>query len=119
MWIDTPNARLELGARHPLRLQGACGTVLRAVQGTLWITLDDDPRDIVLDAGEQFVVDSAARLLVLPLGGHATVDVHDARAGRRTPPAAQRGAAHQPQARMGAPGAPGPWPWWRRVLAFS
>jgi hypothetical protein len=113
MWIDTPSARLELAARDPLRLEGARGTLLRAVKGTLWITIDDDPRDIVLDAGEHFVVDSAEPLLVLPLGGHATVDVREACADRGTAPAA-RATSRQPH-----PAAPGGWAKWRRTLAFS
>lgn len=119
MWIDTPNARLELSARHPLRLNDARGTLLRAVQGTLWITLDDDPRDIVLDAGEQFVVDSGARLLALPLSGQATVDVQDAKAGRRTPAPSRPVMPRRSLASADALRASGLWARWRRALAFS
>ena len=75
MWINTPHARLALAARRGLRLKDARGTKLRAVQGTLWITLDNDLRDIVLDPGESFVVDSNQPLVVMPLGDCATVDV--------------------------------------------
>ena len=58
MWINTPHARLGLSARRALRLKDARGARLRAVQGTLWVTIDNDLRDIVLDAGESSVVDS-------------------------------------------------------------
>jgi len=75
MWINTPNARLALAARRGLRLKDARGTRLRAVQGTLWITIDDDPRDIVLDPGQSFTVDSDRPLVVMPLGECATIDV--------------------------------------------
>ena len=75
MWINTPNARLAVGERRGLRLNAARGTLLRGVRGTLWITIDNDPRDIVLDPGESFVVDSNRPLVVLPLGECATVDV--------------------------------------------
>ena len=75
MWINTPNARLALAARRGLRLKDARGAKLRAVQGTLWVTLDNDPRDIVLDPGQSFVVDSNSALVVMPLGDCATVDV--------------------------------------------
>ena len=119
MWIDPPNARLELSARHPLRLDDARGTLLRAVQGTLWITLDDDPRDIVLDAGEQFVVDSGARLLVLPLSGVATVDVQDAPAGRTQVAASRRIMPSRSKAPTAALRESGTWAKWRQVLAFS
>jgi hypothetical protein len=78
MWIQTPNARLAIGARRGLRLKAARGATLRAVQGTLWVTIDNDPRDIVLDPGESFVVDSNRSLVVMPLGECATVDVRSA-----------------------------------------
>jgi len=78
MWINTPNARLALAARRGLRLKGARGAKLRAVQGTLWVTIDNDLRDIVLDPGESFVVDSDRPLVVMPLGECATVDVKSA-----------------------------------------
>jgi len=78
MWINTPNARLPLAARRGLRLKDAHGARLRAVQGTLWVTIDNDLRDIVLDPGESFVVDSNQPLVVMPLGECATVDVKSA-----------------------------------------
>jgi len=78
MWINTPNARLALAARRGLRLKDARGARLRAVQGTLWVTIDNDLRDIVLDPGETFEVDSNAPLVVMPLGECATVDVKSA-----------------------------------------
>jgi hypothetical protein len=36
-------------------------------EGALWITLDNDPRDIVLEAGEAFTTDQARRALVYAL----------------------------------------------------
>jgi len=78
MWINTPNARLAIAARRGLRLKDARGARLRAVEGTLWVTIDNDLRDIVLDPGESFVVDSNRPLVVMPLGECATVDVKSA-----------------------------------------
>jgi hypothetical protein len=78
MWIHTPNARLAIAAHRGLRLKDARGARLRAVQGTLWVTIDNDLRDIVLDPGESFVVDSDQPLVVMPLGECATVDVKSA-----------------------------------------
>jgi len=75
MWINTPNARLAIGDRRGLRLNAAQGTLLRSVRGTLWVTIDNDPRDIVLDPGESFVVDSDQPLFVMALGERATLDV--------------------------------------------
>jgi hypothetical protein len=75
MWINTPNARLAVDERRGLRLNAAKGTLLRAVRGTLWVTIDNDPRDIVLDPGESFVVDTAQPLFVMALGDRATLDL--------------------------------------------
>jgi DUF2917 family protein len=75
MWINTPNARLAVSTQRGLRLNAAQGTLLRAVRGTLWVTIDNDARDIVLDPGESFVVDSNQPLFVMALGERATLDV--------------------------------------------
>jgi len=102
MWINTSHARLPLTARRALRLTRAHGTQVRAVDGTVWITIDNDPRDIVLDAGESFIVDSGRDLVVLPIGERATVDVcHAAGAAARTV-AALRARVPPWQHRIGA-----------------
>ncbi|HEX6020153.1 MAG TPA: DUF2917 domain-containing protein [Burkholderiaceae bacterium] len=75
MWINTPNARLDVVGRRSLRLEKARGARLRAVRGTLWVTIDADPRDIVLGTGECFTVDSDESVVVTSLGECATVDV--------------------------------------------
>lgn len=75
MWIDTPNARIELAARRALRLRGACGTLLKAVAGTVWITIDNDRRDIVLSAGQSFRIDSREPVVATPMGECATLDL--------------------------------------------
>jgi len=87
MWINTPNARLGVEERRGLRLNAARGTLLRAVRGTLWVTIDNDPRDIVLDPGESFIVDSDQPLFVMALGERATLDVctHGLATEPRTP----------------------------------
>jgi hypothetical protein len=88
MWINTPSARLAIDTQRGLRLNAAQGTLLRAVKGTLWVTIDNDPRDIVLDAGESFIVDSNQPLFVMALGERATLDVCTEAPARepRTPP---------------------------------
>jgi len=78
MWINTPNARLDLPERRSLRLEHARHTRLRAVRGTLWVTLDADPRDVVLSRGECFTVDSDRSVVVTSLGECATLEVRSA-----------------------------------------
>lgn len=47
-----------------VHLDGARGTALRVTRGTLWITLEDDVRDVVLAAGDTFTVDRDGLTLV-------------------------------------------------------
>jgi hypothetical protein len=75
MWIKTLNARVTLDGRRALRLAGARGATLSVQAGNAWITIDGDPRDIVLQTGDCFVIDSAQPVLMLPLGQDATIDV--------------------------------------------
>lgn len=69
MLIDTRHVRLPLTLHHVARLENACHTRLSVREGTAWITLDGDPRDIVLGPGEDFVVDSNATVVIYPLHG--------------------------------------------------
>lgn len=86
MWIDTVMARLTLDTHRAVRLKRARGATLRGRCGTAWITIDGDPRDIVLEPGDRFVVDSLRTVLLLPLSGTAMVDVLEpARPARRQP----------------------------------
>jgi hypothetical protein len=89
MWINTPNARLAVGGHRGLRLNAGRGTTLKAVRGTLWVTIDNDPRDIVLDPGQSFLVDSDEPLFVMALGENATLDVCSESAADRRPAAAR------------------------------
>jgi hypothetical protein len=86
MWINTAHARLPVDERRGLRLNAARGTLLRGVKGTLWITIDNDPRDIVLDPGETFSVDTDQPLFVMALGERATLDLCTEARERPTPP---------------------------------
>jgi hypothetical protein len=45
----------------------AVATQVRCERGSLWLTQDNDPRDIVLKAGEQFQPDRRGNVLVYAL----------------------------------------------------
>jgi hypothetical protein len=64
MKLDLSDGCIHLGRRRHVKLQDARGTVLGCSRGTLWITQDNDPRDIVLAAGERFVLDRDGLALV-------------------------------------------------------
>ena len=75
MRFDAQQALVQLPAHRTLHLTDARGTHLRAVSGTSWITIDHDPQDHVLEPGDEWIVDSSRPVLVMALGGSATLDV--------------------------------------------
>ena len=50
-----------------LRLPDAAGVEIACSGGTEWITLDDDPRDFVLEAGERITLHEHRRALISAL----------------------------------------------------
>jgi hypothetical protein len=67
---DTSAAHLELLPGRALTLAERTGDCLKALEGTLWITLGDH-EDIVLPAGRTLGLDPLARPVVTALGGAA------------------------------------------------
>lgn len=67
-----------------LNLEGAKGIRIAARSGTVWVTRDGNPRDIVLRSGESFELDRATTAIVQAIEA-ATIGVADpaARAPRR------------------------------------
>ena len=47
----------QLAPGQTMRLDGARGTRLEVTRGTLWITLEHDVRDIVVERGSGFTID--------------------------------------------------------------
>src|SRR5262252_6235048 len=56
--------RKVLRRRHTLVLDGAAGTVIAVDRGCLWVTLERDPRDVVLLPGMRFEIDRDGRTVV-------------------------------------------------------
>jgi DUF2917 family protein len=54
----------ELAPSELVRLPEARGTTLRVTRGTLWVTLQNDARDIVLEAGDSYMIDRGGLTLV-------------------------------------------------------
>ena len=75
MQVDSRQARLDLQQDQVARLTQACRVRIACLAGTTWITIDGDPRDVVLERGESFVVDSNADVIVTALHGPASVVV--------------------------------------------
>ena len=56
--------RKVLRRRDTLVLDGAAGTVIAVDRGCLWVTLEHDPRDVVLLPGMRFEIDRDGRTVV-------------------------------------------------------
>lgn len=64
MACDRDSRIWQLGSREVLRLEGARGATVRATRGTLWLTFENDPRDVVLVPGDAFTIDRSGLTLV-------------------------------------------------------
>jgi hypothetical protein len=59
--------QVALAHRALFEVSDAAGVALRCDEGCVWITLDDDPRDIVLSAGEAFATNEHRHALIYAL----------------------------------------------------
>jgi len=66
-------AGLDLLPGEAFRMRDAVGQRISVLQGHVWITQDHDPRDVVLAAGEDFVIERPGLALVTPLDGAARI----------------------------------------------
>jgi DUF2917 family protein len=57
----------NLSAGSMLRVRDGQGRAIVVFEGQVWITLDDDPRDIILSGGESFSIDRPGLTLVQAL----------------------------------------------------
>jgi len=77
------NTDLKLCATHLPRGQlhrvvKGRGTLLQCLGGTLWLTQQDDPRDIVLEAGDKAVIERNGTSMVSALSDASFLLLRDA-----------------------------------------
>jgi Protein of unknown function (DUF2917) len=58
------------------RLADGVSQCVEGIEGTIWISQVDDPRDIILTAGESVALESPARALVGAINGTAVVRIY-------------------------------------------
>ncbi|MDM0115557.1 DUF2917 domain-containing protein [Variovorax sp. J22R133] len=73
----TSRFQIDLPAHAIVTLPDAAGVGVECRSGCIWITLDDDARDIVLEPGERYVGELHRRALVSALEA-STIAVSDA-----------------------------------------
>lgn len=78
MNTPAPSTRLLLQRGQTSRLPEARAAHLCSASGTLWITIDHDRRDIVLEPGQCFTVRSREAVTVSALAGPAVLDLRPA-----------------------------------------
>lgn len=67
MIIDTGSSRLELRRGDVVRLELTAGAAISCSAGSIWVTRDTDPADVVLEAGGKVGFDGAGVVLVQAL----------------------------------------------------
>ncbi|MDB5875139.1 MAG: hypothetical protein JWQ07_4581 [Ramlibacter sp.] len=67
--MNTGSSHYQVSLAHKglFDIADAAGVNLRCEEGSVWITLDNDPRDIVLEAGEVFTATEHRHALVYAL----------------------------------------------------
>ena len=74
---ELDQAAITLQRADVFRCSATRGQRIEALLGRIWLTLDGDPRDIVLDPGEGFSVDRDGDVLISALRGDARFVVLD------------------------------------------
>ena len=64
MRVNAPPFRVSLQWGRPLTVSDGKGTCITARRGTVWITQDNDLRDVVLSGGESFMLEQPALAIV-------------------------------------------------------
>jgi hypothetical protein len=62
---------VSLPARQLFELPDASSARILCTSGCLWLTLDDDPRDIILEPGDSFETGERRRALLYAMQGSA------------------------------------------------
>ena len=75
MNIELKSGAIRLSARQTLRLRDAAGSTVCALEGSVWITEENQPRDIVIENGACYRVRHAGVTLVNALSGDAAVSL--------------------------------------------
>ena len=73
MQIELRSGAVRLGPNQTLKVLDGAGSTVCAVEGSVWITEENQPRDIVLEAGGCYRLQYPGIALVNSLAGEAAV----------------------------------------------
>ena len=73
MQIELRSGAVRLRANQTLKVLDGAGSTVCALEGAVWITEENQPRDIVLEPGACYRLQHPGTALVNSLGGRAAV----------------------------------------------
>ena len=73
MRIDLEGGAVRLAPHQVLRLRDSAGSTVCAVEGSVWITEENQPKDIVLQPGACYQLRRRGIAILNSLGGTAAV----------------------------------------------
>jgi len=73
MRIELKSGAVRLSPNQTLKVVDGAGSVVCAVEGTVWITEENQPKDIVLQPGSCYQLRRRGVAIVNSLGGSAAV----------------------------------------------
>jgi len=73
MKLELRNGAVKLGPNQTLKVLDGQGSTVCAVEGSLWITEENQPKDIVLECGGCYRLRHRGVAIVNSLGGAAAV----------------------------------------------
>jgi hypothetical protein len=75
MRIELKSGAVQLGPNQTLRVVDGEGTTVCAVEGSVWITEENQPRDIVLQPGNCYRLRKRGVAILNSIGGSAAVSL--------------------------------------------
>ena len=76
MQIELRTGAVQLGPNQTLKVVDGAGSTLCALEGALWITEENQARDIILEPGHCYRLRHPGTTLVNSLGGAAAVSLN-------------------------------------------
>jgi hypothetical protein len=73
MRIELEQGAVRLGPNQTLKVVNGAGSTVCAVEGSVWITEENQPKDIVLEGGACYRLRERGLALVNAIGGAAAV----------------------------------------------
>ena len=73
MTLELQSGALRLGRGQILKVRDGAGSTVCAREGSVWITEENERRDVVLEAGGCYRLRKRGLAIVHPLGGEASV----------------------------------------------